>query len=173
MPTRSKLKRLEKLTQPQYALLRDITDQGGIDAAGLEALVGDFVAQRLALSDALMAAAQVLRVHENPLVRRSAVSRAYYAAYQAARATVFLVHRRDEDAHKDLPSEITRLANAQAGELLKELSRLRNEFDYSPYPGPNFEKRYDDDEIDGVVQDMVERARFFIDLLTAFRNTRD
>ena len=172
MPTRSRLKRLEKLTQPQYALLQDSTDHGAIDAAGLEALVGDFVAQRLALSDALMAAAQVLCAHENPLVRRSAVSRSYYAAYQAARATVFLVHRRDEDAHKDLPGEITPLVSAQAGEMLKELSRLRNEFDYSPYPGPNAEERYDDQEIDGVVQDTVEQARFFIDQLTAFRNTR-
>jgi uncharacterized protein (UPF0332 family) len=172
MPTRSRLKRLEKLTQPQYALLQDVTDQGAIDAAGLLALVGDFVGQRLALSDALMEAAHVLRAHENLLVRCSAVSRAYYAAYQAARATVFLVHRRDEDAHKNLPGEITRLVNAQAGEVLKELSRLRNEFDYSPYPGPNSEERYDDEEIDGVVQDTVEQARFFIEQLTAFRNAR-
>jgi len=172
MPTRSRLKRLERLTQPQYALLQDITDQGAIDAAGLETLVVDFVADRLALSDALMAAAQVLRGHANPLVRRSAVSRAYYAAYHAARATVFLVHRRDQDAHKDLPGDITRLVTAQAGELLKDLSRLRNEFDYSPYPGPNAEERYDDGEVDGIVQGMVNQAQDFIAQMTAFRDAR-
>lgn len=172
MPSRSRLKRLEKLTQPQYALLQDITDQGAIDAAGLETLVVDFVADRLALSDALMAAAQVLRAHANPLVRRSAVSRAYYAAYHAARATVFLVHRRDQDAHKDLPGDITRLMTAQAGELLRDLSRLRNEFDYSPYPGPNAEERYDDGEVDGIVQGMVDQAQAFIAQMTAFRNAR-
>lgn len=172
MPTRSRHKRLEKLTQPQYALLRDLTDEAAVDAAGLEALVTQFVADRLALSDSLMHAAEALTTNENAVVRRSGISRAYYAAYHAARATVFLVHHRDEDRHEALPAEVEKLLGEGNGEPLKELKRLRSEFDYSPYPGPNAEARYDEGEVDAVINAAIEQARAFIGQLAAFRAAR-
>jgi uncharacterized protein (UPF0332 family) len=172
MPTRSRHKRLEKLSQPQYALLRDLTDEAAVDAATLEALVNQLVADRLALSDSLRQAAEILLTSANPVVRRSGISRAYYAAYHAARAMVFLVHHRDEDRHEALPAEIDKLLGEGNGETLKELKRLRNEFDYSPYPGPNTEARYDEAEIDAVINAALGQAMAFIQQLAAFRAAR-
>jgi len=172
MPTRWRHKRLEKLTQPQYALRRDLSDEAAVDAAGLKVLVDQFVADRLALSDSLRQAAEVLTAHANPLVRRSGISRVYYAAYHAARATVFLVHQRDEDRHEVLPVEIDKLLGEGTGEPLKELKRLRNEFDYSPYPGPNAEARYDEAEVDAVINAAVGQALAFIERLAGFRAAR-
>ena len=55
---------------------------------------------------------------------------------------------------------------------MKELRRVRNEMDYSPYPGPDLETRYDDEELETVIRDSVERAAAFVDALATYLEER-
>jgi hypothetical protein len=89
----------------------------------------------LALAGGLLRAAVVIGKHEDPIARRSAVSRAYYGVYQAARATVFGVHGRDEGDHDRVAQLVDDIVHGQGSvqTALKELRDLRNEMDYSPY----------------------------------------
>ena len=102
------------------------------------------------------------------MVRRSAVSRAYYGAYQAARAAVLEVHRRDEGDHERLGKEIDSLPKLppDSGKELRELRTRRNEFDHSPHPGPNNRTAYDADTIEAMIRESVETAE---KLVRAFR----
>lgn len=102
------------------------------------------------------------------MVRRSAVSRAYYGAYQAARAMVLGVHRRDEGDHERLGKDIDSLPKLRPslGTDLKELRARRNEFDYSPHPGPNDRTAYDASTIEAMIKESLETAE---SLVRAFR----
>lgn len=132
------------------------------------------VQDRLVVAKGMLDAARVLAGHENVMVRRSAISRAYYGAYQAARATVFEVDHRDEDSHEDLPKAVDRVlsGNIAAGETLTELKRLRHETDYSPYPGPNAKTEYTTEELDELIQRAVRQAADMIDQLEMFLQNR-
>ena len=145
MTSGSSKKRLEKVTGSQYDLLRDLTETATLDAMGLQAAVDEITKDRREMAHGFLRAAETLAKNKNPMVRRSAVSRAYYGAYQAARATVLSVHHRDEHDHERLGKEIESIKGmpGSAGVELKELRRLRNEFDYSPYPGKDPGTLYD------------------------------
>jgi uncharacterized protein (UPF0332 family) len=167
MAFRSPGKLIGRLTQPAYGVLRSLTDGGPLDAASLETSVTRVVADRFQFARSLIRAAKVLAESEDPLVRRSAVSRAYYGAYHAARATVFEVERRDEDDHEKLPAvvDLALRGQVQAGDILKDLRRLRNEMDYAPYPGPNPETQYDAQEIENAINESIRRAESLVDTL--------
>lgn len=108
-----------QLTQPEYALLKSLTDQQEVSAASLEKLIRAAVRDRLKLARGLVRAARVLAKNRDPIVRRSAVSRAYYGAYHAARATVFAIHRRDEDDHEKLPRIVDEVVGGEASAGMK------------------------------------------------------
>lgn len=159
MAVRARNKLIARLTQPAYALLRGLTDEGHLDGPGLGQAIDAVVADRLALADGMMRAARLLAGSEDLFVRRSARSRAYYAAYHAARAAVFAIDRRDVDDHERLPASVdASLPHVAVGETLKELKRLRSETDYSPYPGPNPDMRYSDEELEAAIQGGVDLA---------------
>jgi len=99
-------KRLEKVTGGQCSLLRDLTDASTLDAASLQNVLDALVEDRLEMARGMLEAARILARSEHRRVRVSAVSRANYAAYQAARAVVLGVHHRDEGDHEELGKEI-------------------------------------------------------------------
>ena len=94
------------------------------------------VQDRLKLSQQFLDDARAMR-RARPSHHRSAVSRAYYSLYHAARAVAYFVHKGDDfQDHAVLPSKLPgdfpRQANWQ-NELAS--ARLdRNEADYEPYP---------------------------------------
>src|SRR5713101_5988599 len=94
------------------------------------------------------------------MVRRSAESRAYYGAYQAARATVLWVHHRDEGDHERLGREIDEMSKlpTRSGTELKELRTTRKAFDYSPHPGPDDRTAYDASTIEAMIKESLETA---------------
>jgi hypothetical protein len=145
LATTSANKIVAQLSQPEYALLKSLTDHQGLNAASLEKLVRAATRDRMSLARGLVKAAKALARNRDSRVRRSAVSRAYYAAYHAARATVFAIHHRDESDHE----------------------KLRNEMDYSPYPGPNAQAHYEPNEIEDIIKSSVTRATDLLDALSA------
>lgn|SRR5262245_26197881 len=158
MAVRSRQKAIARLTQPEYALLRKLTGDAPLDGQSLKQTVEAVVADRFALADGMIRAAELLAGSGDRMVRRSALSRAYYAAYHAARAVVFAIDGRDVDDHDRLPKAVDDSLRLGIGENLKELKRLRSETDYSPYPGPTPEMQYSDDELDAAVQGNVNLA---------------
>jgi len=151
---------LEKVTGAQYSLLRDLTDESTLDAATLETALADIVKDRFKMGRGLLQAATILAKSKNSMVRRSVMSRAYYGAYQAARATVLWVHRRDEGDHERLGKEIDSLPRLPpgSGTELKELRTRRNEFDYSPHPGPDDRTAYDASTIEAMIKESLDTA---------------
>lgn len=167
MASHSPRKLIGRLTQPQYELLKSLTDEQALDATSLDEMVRAAVEDRMMLARGLIRAAKVLANHEDPIVRRSAASRAYYGAYHAARATVFRRYRRDEDDHDKLPGAVDLALEGQMtiGDSLKGLRRLRNEMDYSPYPGPDLKQQYAAEEIEEAIATSLERTEALVDAL--------
>lgn len=165
---------IERLTPSQYEVLRDLTDMGPTDATSLEADIIDAVQIRIELGRAMLEAARILADHPHALVRRSAVSRAYYAAYQTGRAVVFAVQRRDEDDHERLARMIDDLPGLtrSVGDRLKELRRLRNEMDYSPCPGPDPKTEYEPEEIQAAIRTSIMDAENIIGTLSEYLAAR-
>ena len=136
------------------------------------------VDDRFRLSHGMLDAARLLATHADMLVRRSAASRAYYGAYHAARATVFEVKGRDEDDHDKLPRVIESVVedDRSIGEQLRDLKRLRQEADYSPYPGPpegpHSTWEYTEAEFGELIQSAIDRAVQLVDTLDAFVHNR-
>lgn len=94
------------------------------------------VRDRVVLAREVLAAADKLR-RARPAMPRSAVSRYYYAMYQAMRAVVFLDnHGDDHEDHKSLPSHIPGDFPDQdvRENELKDARERRNAADYDPYP---------------------------------------
>jgi uncharacterized protein (UPF0332 family) len=131
------------------------------------------VNRRFDVAKAFVRAAKLLDISEDPLVQRTAVSRAYYGAYHAARATVFAVGHRDEDDHDKLARELDSVIEGQGlGTPLKELRRLRNEMGYSPYPGPDLEAEYEAQEIADLVKGAIASAEGLIQKMESFLQGR-
>lgn len=174
MTSKAPSKLIGQLKQPQYALLRELTDAQTLDAASLEGTVNGVVNDRFALARGLIEAARILANSENQFARRSAVSRAYYGAYHAARATVFAIRRHDEDDHEELPRVVDLVLEGQAvvGAVLKELRQRRNEMDYSPYPGPSAQTQWDAQEIEEVTRRSVEQAEDLVEMLERYLQER-
>lgn len=158
LPSREKL--IAQLTQQEYALLKSLTDVGPLDAKSLEASVNAVVRDRLAFARSFIEAARVLAASGDPLIRRGSVSRAYYGAYHAARATVFAIRHHDEDHHGRVAQTIDSVLDGKVavGGLLKELRLRRDELEYSPYPGPNDEAQYDAAETEDLIQRTLQQA---------------
>lgn len=173
MAPKSRRKVIGRLTQSEYGLLRELTDDQALDAASLEAAVGEVVEDRFRLAKGMIEAAGVLAGSQNELVRRSAISRSYYGAYHAARATVFAIRRRDEDDHEELPKLADAVLDGRlvVGDTLTELKRLRREADYSPYPGPSAETEYETAEIERLIGRAVQQASEMVETLE--RHLRD
>jgi uncharacterized protein (UPF0332 family) len=93
-----------------------------------------------AVSDRLMLAGEHLRAGDQLLLAtqyRSAISRHYYAMYQAARAIVFAENRGDDyERHSILPRNLpTSMKGAAIREnKLVNARLLRNQADYDVYP---------------------------------------
>jgi uncharacterized protein (UPF0332 family) len=159
-------KLLEKITSSQYALLRSLTDGETLDARWLERAVTSIVRDRFAPARGFIKAARILSKSKDPLVKRGAVSRAYYGAYHAARATFFAIKRHDQDSHDALIKEVDQLVGVEhgAGNRLKELRLLRHEADYSPYPVPSFQAPYDPRKFESIIRESIRRAEELIRL---------
>jgi uncharacterized protein (UPF0332 family) len=171
---RERNKRLEKMTGDFYGVLHDLTENALLDRTGLDRMVADIVEDRLALARSSVLAARHLVRSGDLMIRRSAVGRAYYGAYHAARATLFAVHRRDQDDHDIVARSIGTLSGlaTDAAAKLKELRQLRNEFDYSPYPGPSPRRVYEAREMDVVIRASVRDADQLVRTLAAFLRAR-
>ena len=174
MSNRSRRRTIERLTQPEYARLLELTDEYTLDAASLAAMVSAAVDDRFRLARGMLDTAKLLTAQADASVRRSAASRAYYAAYHAARATVFEVRGRDEDDHEKLPRVIDSVPERpwSVGEQLTDLKRLRHEVDYSPYPGPNPTSEYTEQEFDVQIQASVDQAARLVEMLDAYVRDR-
>lgn len=137
-------------------------------------MIHEIVADRFAMARATLEAARLLARSRDPLVRRSTVSRAYYAAYQAARGAFLSVHRRDEDDHDRLGKEIASLKGLtpDVTEALRELRRLRNEFDYSPYPGLDLGTPYEPATIEATIKKSIRDAQGVIRALWSLLKQR-
>lgn len=167
-------KLLEKVTPSQYALLRSLTDAETLDASWLEHAVTAMVKDRFTLARGFIKAARILAKSKDPLVRRGAVSRAYYGAYHAARATVFTIRRHDQDNHGALVKEVDQLIGTEhgAGSRLKELRSLRDEADYSPYPMPNGQTPYAPQKFESIIRESIRRAEELIRLFQKYLRER-
>lgn len=173
MPLKSPRKLIGQLTQREYARLRALTDGQNLDQASLERTILEVVNQRFEVAKGFVRAAKFLDRSDDPLVQRTAVSRAYYGAYHAARATVFAVRHRDEDDHDKLSQALDSVVEGQGlGAPLKELRRLRNEMDYSPYPGPDLEAEYEVQEIADLVKSAIASAEGLIQKMESFLQGR-
>lgn len=159
-------KLLEKVSASQYALLRSLTDKETLDAKWLEDAVASIVKDRFALARGFVKAARVLAKDKDSTVRRGVVSRAYYGAYHAARAVHFAIKRQDESDHKELSRKVDDLIGKthNAGNILNELRRLREEADYSPYPMPTGQATYAAGEFEGIIKISIRRAEGLIAL---------
>ena len=154
-------KRLEKISGAQYGLLHEFTERGPVDHATLDAAIAGIVGDRFHMARSFPQAARALSKSNAAPVRRSAVSRAYDGVYQAARATLLSKARRDEGDHEKLGKDMEGLKGlpATAGTVLKELRVRRDEFDYSPYPGPSPRAPYDEDEIEAIIKESIRQAQ--------------
>ena len=159
-------KLLEKVSASQYALLRSLTDREALDSRWLETAVADLVRDRFRLARGFIKAARVLARSKDAIVRRSALSRAYYGAYHAARATHFAIQRQDENNHIELAKKIDKLLGEQhgVGSSLRELRQQRDEADYSPYPMPIAEAPYDPRKFEGIIKEGIRRSEDLIRL---------
>lgn len=173
MATEGSKKRFERITQSHYALLRSLTDVETLDAKWLEEIVNAVVRDRFALSRGFIKAARMLARSSDSTVRRGAVSRAYYGAYHAARATVFAVERHDQENHATLSTKIDQLLGPgrAAGSELRELRQLREEADYSPYPSPGGTP-YDPAGFDGIIKTSIRRADALVRLCRKYLRER-
>ena len=130
------LKSLAKFTGDRIDCIRRILADGGpLTSERFEEFLGEIANRRMALADGLLGAARALAAHGGRDCLLSAVSRAYYAMYNAARAVVFLLAGKDVDNHealaRSLPHRVPRQAEWQ--KKLNDYRRLRNEADYDPF----------------------------------------
>lgn len=126
---RSQLRLLDVLA-PDIAAGHSVASMRGLAARDRIQLANGF----LATGDALVRRA--VRQSEAASAR-SAISRYYYAMFQAARAVVFIAHQGDDhNDHQELPKRLpdqfpqrTHWVNQ-----LKSARIARNDADYGPYP---------------------------------------
>lgn len=96
---------------------------------------------------------------------RSAVSRYYYAMYQALRACLYLSHEGDDhQEHSKLPQFIPK--DFAPGEdwqtKLKNARMMRNRADYDPYPKSDMAFRFDAVSLKGDADRLLVLARDYL-----------
>ena len=120
--------------------MRGILAAGGpLTSEQFESLLQYIAHRRILLAEGQLRCAVALakfsREGERPEERLSAISRAYYAMYNAARALVFLRMGQDVSDHSKLPKHLPDdLHNRESWrEKLEKYRRYRNEADYDPF----------------------------------------
>jgi uncharacterized protein (UPF0332 family) len=119
---------------------------------------------RMALASSLLREAR--RLHRGDGLRRTVVSRAYYAMYHACRAATFLSFGGDDhEQHTILPSKLPadfpdqgRWQNA-----LKNARLERNRADYDPYPSKDKDFRAAADTLIADATALVTLARRYVE----------
>lgn len=122
----------------------------GLDVKKLRAKAAS---DRLVLASAVLREAKALYVGHN--LRRTVVSRAYYAMYHAVRAATFLSYGGDDhEQHTVLPSKLPLdFPDRNVWQNALKNARLeRNRADYDPYP-----RR--DDDFQSVAETMLFEAK--------------
>lgn len=130
------LRKFEKITGNQVGFLREIAEATApLDETKLDEIVHKLTADRFALAQEIFATAKLLDIN-SPGGQRAAISRSYYAMYQASRAIVFHYERSDIDNHHALPQRLPdKLPNSKHwADRLVDWRKKRDEVDYSPYP---------------------------------------
>ena len=121
---------------------------------------------RLTLAGALAKEAKTL--HTSGCLRRTVVSRAYYAMYHAARAATFLSYGGDDhEQHTVLPSKLPQDFPDQKRwqNALKNARLERNRADYDPYP-----RR--DDEFEHSAMALLAEAALLVALSRKYVRTK-
>lgn len=130
----------------------------------IDDLIAQASADRLSLAQGLLADAE-RAMRARPPMRRTAVSRYYYAMYQAVRAVVFFrIQGDDHEAHSELPKwlpadfpDADRWKNA-----LKDARLRRNEADYDPYPAADVDFREAASQLKTEARELVAEARSYL-----------
>lgn len=135
------LRKFEQISGRQLGLVRTVTDATEpLDIKKFDGLINDLTVDRFALALEHLNSA---KDQDLATVRgqKTAISRSYYAMYQACRATVFHYELSDIDDHQkvalhlpeDFPDRELWL------ETLIHWRDKRNDVDYSPYPDKSFD----------------------------------
>ncbi|KAG8149421.1 HEPN domain-containing protein [Burkholderia catarinensis] len=137
-----------------------IVARTGYDVRGLRIKAS---LDRLSLASLFLKDARRLYAADSSL-KRTVVSRAYYAMYHALRAATFLSHGGDDhEQHTVLPSKLPTDFPSQAiwQNRLKNARLERNRADYDPYPKK-------DDQFDDVARSLIADATNLITLTRAY-----
>jgi len=159
------LRRFEKVTGKELGIIRTVTDATEpLDIEKFDKLVNELTADRfaLALEHLDTAKDQNLSTIKG---QKAAISRCYYAMYQACRATVFHYELSDIDDHQTVVQHLPEnLPNRRL--WLRQLNywrKKRNEVDYSPYP---------DKPLDTEAENAISNATDFLDVCKQFLKER-
>jgi len=133
------LKRITEITNKEYGLLRELSDNSYLELQPVEDAIHQIVAERLKLAqDYLDFAASI--ANTSPSNCRQIISRSYYAMHHAARAVIFEIRRRDNRSHEAVITEIAKIMGADVSVMLKAQLDLRNSVEYELYlPGLDFQ----------------------------------
>ena len=130
---------LARSSAAQIACFRGIlAGRESLTAEGFEHLIADIVFRRLALAEGQLRSADLLassRKTGNLEELLSAVSRAYFAMYNTARALVFLRKGKDVNEHRRLPDHLPEDLpdRDEWAKRLRKYRDLRNDADYDPF----------------------------------------
>lgn len=120
----------------QIACIRGIlAGRESLTAEGFEDLIAGIALQRLALAEGQLRSADLLASSKKAEELLSAVSRAYFAMYNTARALVFLRKGKDVNEHRRLPDHLPAdLPDRDKWvKRLRKYRDLRNDADYDPF----------------------------------------
>jgi len=121
-----------KLEKHQYGYLHRLGEMSFVDIAKVDRVIGEIASDRVNFAKELFEEARHCDLRAT-VSRRKVIFLCYYSQYHLARALVYYVHRYDNDSHKDLPFEVTKLLGEQFGRMLKNWREMRNIVDYEPY----------------------------------------
>lgn len=159
------LSRFEKIAGEQLGLFREITDAAApLDTAKLEEIINELTADRFIFAREIFETAKTFDITTTG-GQKAAISRSYYAMYQASRAIIFHYERSDIDSHSALPERIPeQLPNQKHwSDRLDYWRRARNKVDYSPYPNG---------ALDVMAADALNDATNFLNLCQQFLKRR-
>lgn len=155
--------KLEKLKN--FADGVSLCRRAGSSIAGLRARVAK---DRLRLANAQLRDA-IQAASSKPQLSRTAVSRAYYAMYHAARAATYISFGGDDhEEHSALPSKMpSDLPNLEQWRNKLKNARLeRNRADYDPYPK-------DEAEFEETCSTLIQDAKDFVRVAQNYVNTKN
>lgn len=129
-----------KARRSQLTLLR-LAEPDIVAGTNISSMVGSAARARIALARGVLVVADGLvrsaSRRSSAAAARSAISRYYYAMFQAVRAVVFVaVDGDDHNDHQELPKRLPSSFPQRATWVneLKKARNARNDADYDPYP---------------------------------------